>query len=67
MKNRWNDLIPIIYIPVPSIYDIRGRNIITRKKNAVRSSIDMIIPRSDTRCIKYPATKDAFTEEDYVK
>ncbi len=44
------------------MYDMSGRNIIMKKKNTVRSRIDMIILFSVIRCIKYPATREAFTE-----
>ena len=44
------------------MYDMSGRNIIMKKKNTVRSKIDMIIFFSVIRCIKYPATREAFTE-----
>jgi len=33
-----------------------------KKKNTVSRSIEIIIPFSVIRCIKYPATNDAFTE-----
>jgi hypothetical protein len=33
-----------------------------KKKNTVSRSIEIIIPFSVIKCIKYPATNDAFTE-----
>ena len=33
-----------------------------KKKNIVINNIEMIMPFSVIKCIKYPATNDAFTE-----
>ena len=52
IKNKWNDFIPIIYTPAWSVYEMSGKKIIIKKKNTVRSRIDMIILFSVIRCIK---------------
>jgi hypothetical protein len=44
------------------VYEISGKNNITKKKITVRTKIQIIVFFSEIRCMKYPATRDALTE-----
>ena len=44
------------------MYEISGKNSITKKKRTVSIKIQMIVFFSEIKCIKYPATREAFID-----